>query len=388
MDYRFFLLSQMFSCLSFRRYHEKVELYTDHRGFDLFIKDLSLPYDNISLALDELDEVDHRLWALGKLKVISDQKSPFLHVDNDVYIWEKIMPVESSKFLLAQSRILTPVVYSNTLSQIREHFDYIPACLKTDQEFIANIGIIGGSDLDFFGEFCETSYDFLNRNIDRLEFIEVGRLNQILDEYLFSSLCSYKDLNIQYLIDSSNETTPLSCVLRYNLVPIIDKYIHLVGIAKQNVFACEQLEMRAKLEFPYYYKKVLDVCDGYGLHSYDTAKVNMASRFEGLKMLYTSTIDQILLRKFVLVDELTPEPSSPYSNTPLPNDAIGQNTTISDSNSDILFKFFETPTSISEILECFRSQRSDFSDLDKLEFKLLDWVLEKLVVEGTLAMPN
>src|SRR5437867_638827 len=85
LDYKSFLTSIAFSCLTLKKYNGSITLYTDDAGYDIFINQLKLPYDDVHLTLNELAEEDHRLWILGKLKAINAQSEPFLHVDNDIF---------------------------------------------------------------------------------------------------------------------------------------------------------------------------------------------------------------------------------------------------------------------------------------------------------------
>ena len=90
LSYKYFLYSLCFSCLTIKRHHKTLDLYTDDDGYDLFINKLKLPYDNVLVILNELNGEDHRLWVLGKLKAILLQDHPFIHVDNDVFLWDSL----------------------------------------------------------------------------------------------------------------------------------------------------------------------------------------------------------------------------------------------------------------------------------------------------------
>ena len=113
---------------------------------------------------------------------------------------------------------------------------------------VANVGIIGGNDIDFFQEFCDISYDLLEKNRESIHLVDVGGFNQMLEEYLFTSLARYKKREIHYLLESSHQNFPPSH-LHVNLVPVVYRYIHLIGKNKQNEYLCEQLELRLKYEF-------------------------------------------------------------------------------------------------------------------------------------------
>src|SRR5690606_15158087 len=113
---------------------------------------------------------------------------------------------------------------------------------------------IGGNDIDFFQEFCEVSSSLLERNRQNLPLLNnMGGFNQMMEEYLFTRLAEYKRYKTSYLLDTTVDKVYFNHILRINMVPLVYKYIHLLGAYKQNYYACEQLELRMKYEFPDHY---------------------------------------------------------------------------------------------------------------------------------------
>ncbi len=403
LSYKYFLLSTCFSCLTLKRYHQEVDLYTDTKGFNIFINQLALPYDHVSLVLDDLEHEDHRLWVLGKLKVIKLQDEPFIHVDNDVFVWKPLFGSHSENRLIAQSEHLLPSTYKRNLEGVFEHLDYIPPCLQekpTTDTMITNIGIIGGSDIDFFQEYCDTAYGFLEKNLKDIEKINVGGFNQIMDEYLFTCLAKAKKQEIQYFIDNVDRRNPrkdpYEHVLRFHLTPLIDKYIHVVGIAKQNQYACEQLELRLQYEFPDHYEKIVDVLkDNYPDLIKDNLS-NMAKQREkkllaAINKLYTDDLTKIENTKIQLAQNIkivemqgASGGESKYVKQ-VQDPVTGKETHYELIGSDNMLAYFASPISIKELLEEARQEHGmDAQEHNKLKFKLLDVVLEKIIVNRTL----
>ncbi|EMD25782.1 hypothetical protein C791_4019 [Amycolatopsis azurea DSM 43854] len=76
--------------LSFRlasRLFPTTALVTDDRGHELLVDRLELPFDDVSLSLNRLTGQAPSWWALGKLHAYREQREPFLHIDNDVFLW-------------------------------------------------------------------------------------------------------------------------------------------------------------------------------------------------------------------------------------------------------------------------------------------------------------
>lgn len=84
----FHYMSCALSCLRFHEFYD-IELITDKAGKELFIDKIGLPYSSVKVELDVLNNYPPYLWAIGKLYSYSIQTTPFIHVDNDIYIWSK-----------------------------------------------------------------------------------------------------------------------------------------------------------------------------------------------------------------------------------------------------------------------------------------------------------
>ncbi|MCX2485017.1 DUF6734 family protein [Pedobacter sp. MR2016-24] len=392
INHKYFIMSTCLSCLTAKRYYSQVELYTDQYGHNLFIDQLNLPYSYVDQNLDQLDSEDSRLWVLGKLKTIEIQCEPFIHMDNDVYIWEKLSDSNSPDFLMAQNLLPVPLPYQRSLKEINDNFKYIPNCLlnkNSNYSTLANIGVFGGNNLEFFRDYCDTAFDLLFKNRNQLELINVGRFNQILDEYLFICLVREKGLKVKYQINDKYELDPIQAVLRFNLVPFIDKYIHLIGIAKQNTLACEQLELRLKYEFPLYHQKVVEYLRNNNWETTDSlssANISNENTYKLFDIIYNKSLEEILDIPIKLKQEfnlITKKGEGKSSKIFLQKN---------DSHDDVLFSrelagineimlHFTSPISMNDLIEGLDKGSKDF---EYLKFKLIDIVSESIITENIL----
>lgn len=78
-------MSWALSCLKFKEIYNEIELVTDINGKHLLYDILELPYTNVVTKLDDLNDYNHNLWALGKLYAYKLQQEPFIHVE---LMWE------------------------------------------------------------------------------------------------------------------------------------------------------------------------------------------------------------------------------------------------------------------------------------------------------------
>ena len=82
--------SWILSCNQLRKYYDDVILITDRAGYDVLINKLHLPYTDVIVCLDELlSKYNSNLWALAKIKAYSILDEPFIHVDGDVFVWDR-----------------------------------------------------------------------------------------------------------------------------------------------------------------------------------------------------------------------------------------------------------------------------------------------------------
>lgn len=397
MHIKYLWLSTAYSCYCAKRHHKKVELLTDGYGYAMLIDRLQLPYNDATATIDSIANEDHRLWVLGKLLAFQNQTTPFIHIDNDVYLWQTL-PSKESNFLITQSRIRIPENYKATLRQVFEHFNYLPECIEKrgiPQNFLViNAGIIGGNNLDFFQEYCSLARAFVEKNKTCLAKINVGLFNTILDEYLFTCLAEEKNQKVSFLFDVPVEDS-FTATVRFNLVPFMDKYVHLIGSAKRNQYACEQLEYRFRFEFPQEYKRVsnvlFDMCppdSKLNIHD-DPEKWQQVKK--SFDILYASNVDDLLFRKIQLPEQVQiKEQINEQGEAECRITISGRNNGKSKSwkleEMDEALIHFGSPVCINELLEGLRGEGfiQDEESLAQYRFKLIDFVTEKITIDGVL----
>ncbi len=84
------LLSWVLSVKVARPHFETTVLVTDNAGARMLVDGLGLMFDHVSTELESLYNLDARWWVLGKLLAYSIQVEPFVHIDNDVYLWKPL----------------------------------------------------------------------------------------------------------------------------------------------------------------------------------------------------------------------------------------------------------------------------------------------------------
>lgn len=249
------------SVLLLRRQFNSVHLYTDELGNELLIEKMKLPYTQVHVSLDKLNHYDEALWAISKIYTYSVQNQPFIHIDNDIFIWKKFHRNFTAARVLAQSPEDTMFFYKNSLLDIVKNFNFIPEYLaQLSPQAVpyipaTNAGIIGGNDVDFFQFYTKEVFDFVNRNITCVGKLEEIRLfNCIFEQLVFHQLASVRKINIKCLFpETPNDVGFFQCRDRN------EQFVHAMGGYKKKMIVAHTLEKIFAKSFPEYHKRILDL---------------------------------------------------------------------------------------------------------------------------------
>lgn len=265
---KYHLMSWTYSCLQLRSFYDEVELITDRNGKRLLIDDLGLPYSKTSIALDILNGFDPDLWALGKIYAFSLQETPFIHVDGDIFIWERFSKRIEEAELVAQNLEYNFPFYKEVLLGLMNTSAYIPEVILNNYKsafFISafNAGIIGGNNIPFFRDYVYEALKLVHINQDRRGNISSGMFNAFYEQHLYYCMARKKKVRVECYTDSIREyelNTDLKGLLQFRQAPASTGYIHLFGDdAKKDVDICEELARKLRNDYPEYYERVLHV---------------------------------------------------------------------------------------------------------------------------------
>lgn len=257
----FHFMSWTLSCLTLRKFYENVELVTDEMGYHCLIEKLKLPYSSVRVELDCLDAYPPNLWAIGKIYTYGIQNEPFIHVDGDVYIWNKFSAEFESSELLAQNKDIINGHYIAGYRRFNELGFSFPEILNLSPDEIgslqgSNADIFGGNNFDFFRDFSKKSFEFIDKNIDltySLSDTESTWFALIYEQLLFSLLAKKHEVDVNYLFseDEFNAIDVSSFSNKYEL-----KYVHLLGNTKKYLEHCKEIYGLLLLEDPKYLKRI------------------------------------------------------------------------------------------------------------------------------------
>lgn len=260
-------MSWALSCLLFNKHYGSIELYTDQKGKELLVDLLGLPYGRVHVVLDSLNHYHPDLWAVSKLFTYQLQDDPFLHVDNDVFVWKKLNRIADAG-LVAQNEDVGYEYYQRIWHAVTTHFSYIPDYMKQDFQKhpeirACNAGVFGGQDVDFIKEFASEALAFIKKNKKHHHQIILGFSVLIYEQYLFACLARARGKSVSYLFPQMS--ADFKEVGNFAIHPRDPGFIHTVGSMKKKEYISDCVSRQLRLEFPDYYYRIEELINTYYL---------------------------------------------------------------------------------------------------------------------------
>lgn len=229
-----------------------IELYTDSSGRELLLNSLGLDYVKVNNHFDDyVYSFPPSLWCYNKVHVYSVQKSPFLHIDGDVFIWQKFPNLFLDAQLCAQNLEVNLPNYVQCLKEISDsnfiiNNDFF-SFEKNKDVLASNAGVFGGSKVELFENLRDVAHDFLSTNLDKIDLVSTGYLNIMSEQLPVNKLADISGFEISYLLPPAKSPNFLSLNLFHNVYTDKGWYLHVMG-AKKNVVTCENILMQLAYE--------------------------------------------------------------------------------------------------------------------------------------------
>lgn len=184
--------SMALSCLLLKKHYGKVTLYCNRKVRHLIIDQFKIPYD-VVVEIPEFMKIYEgcNLWALPKIYTYSLQTEPFIHVDCDWFMFEKLSASIVKSDVIGQNIEYDDQFYNRrTLEKLilNECYIYPWVMDEYDKESVLrviNAGILGGNDIDFIQNYVKTIRDFISRNQSVLQKLNDGFVNSIYEQLFF-----------------------------------------------------------------------------------------------------------------------------------------------------------------------------------------------------------
>lgn len=191
--------SMAISCLLLKKHFGNVTLYCNERVRTLVMDQLKIPYDNIIVIPDFMENYKGcNLWALPKVYTYSLQRNPFLHVDCDWFMFEKLPDSILKSDIIGQNIEYDDQMYNHcTLEKLISNGCELPELAL--REFkkepilrVVNAGILGGNNIKFIQLYLRMIKRFISANKSLLHILNDGFVNSIYEQFFFYLLAKHE----------------------------------------------------------------------------------------------------------------------------------------------------------------------------------------------------
>ncbi len=252
----FHFTSWILSCNQLRRYYDDVILVTDKAGYDILINKLHLPYSDTIVCLDVLSKYNSDLWALAKIKAYDALDEPFVHVDGDVFVWDKFDSCLGNHDLIVQNIETTTNYYRTMWNEIRPSIDTLPEAMKQYDQDIThkayNMGIFGGNDISFIKDYCKRAIDFVDKNLEQVNKLKGINFNIFFEQVLLHELATRNGKDVATYIKEDIGDNEYQGFADFDNVPEGRKYLHLLGFYKRIPTVCNKMLAYVIKYYPQY----------------------------------------------------------------------------------------------------------------------------------------
>ena len=275
------LLAWVLSMMTARRHYRTTALHTDDAGARLLLDGIGLPFDHVSTALNQLQGHDPDWWALGKLHAYRAQTEPFVHLDNDVFLWQPLSPDPKRAALLAQNpeyfdageSYYQPEVFESAIAGAAD--GWLPAEWQWYRGSGRGqrgdcCGIFGGNRVDFIQHYAAQAIRLIDERGNQAAWQGLWHKNlhnHLFEQYLLAACIEYhrerkgspyRDITISYVFTSMEDAFNPETAARLG-------YTHLIADAKRNPDLAARLEARVAKDYPDYYQRCVDYLEKHEL---------------------------------------------------------------------------------------------------------------------------
>ena len=260
------LLSWVLSTETARRHYGRLVLVTDSAGARMLVDGIGLAFDEVHTTLDAIAGADPGWWALGKLHAYRAQAEPFVHIDNDVFLFKPLpreleaAPVfaQNAEHFVPGQSFYQPEAVESALSVARD--GWLPTEWLWYRQYGADsrgecCGVLGGAHVDFIRHYAAQAIRMIDEpgNQRVLESLADKHVHTCLLEQYFLAACieyhrahagsPFDDVSIRYLFSSIEEAFSQDTAARLG-------YTHLIADSKHDLAVMARLEARVARDYP------------------------------------------------------------------------------------------------------------------------------------------
>jgi hypothetical protein len=229
------------------------------------------PYDEIFTDLDEpfIPAGAVSVWAAGKFigfrRAVKEGR-PFAHFDGDVLLrsyqrsFEADIFAQSDEFFSVTPKTKSEENLKSIYTQAGcDRLPVLPGFLRfsltRDYHYPYNMGVCGGSDLEFWSDYVDVALGILNHPFNSKHWLNIHptMASLFVEQYLFGAMAHNRNKYVTTLF-------PNSAAANEEFMRGIG-YVHLLGDSKQHDMALQAIEDKLKQYHPWMY----DIVKALGL---------------------------------------------------------------------------------------------------------------------------
>jgi hypothetical protein len=264
------LFAWVLSVEAARIHYPDTQLITDDEGARLLVDRLGLPFSRVSTMLNDLRDHDSNWWVLGKLYAYRCQTEPFVHIDNDVFLWKRLpVRLETSPLLAQNPEYCVPGTSNYRPEELEDALaqnGWLPdewRWYRSQPRLLRAVccGIFGGNAVDFIKYYASLAIQILEcrQNQGALQRLKTPRnhcvlieqflLNACVEYHQYMGLTPYNTINISHLFADFEDAFDPNRAREMG-------YTHLLAGSKCDPVIAERLEARVRKDFAAYYSRI------------------------------------------------------------------------------------------------------------------------------------
>lgn len=271
---QYHLISWALSCLNILDYYPDAHLYTDQNGAETLIGNLKLPYKSVAVEYDSIDIKHQHNYAVPKLLSYSKQNQPFIHIDGDVFLFEKLScELEKAPVIVQNLERGTEyynVLMKSTLLELTDIPDFLKRALGQPSIMAYNAGLLGGTDYNFINDYANLALELFEKNTVRSAIPKTssGNYNILFEQILLHTLsiklgkkvgCFYSDV----INDNGYSKQKFA---DFSMTPHPIKYLHLIGGKKKDPEICNLMSRALLKKNPEVFFRIIDLFQSHHFH--------------------------------------------------------------------------------------------------------------------------
>jgi len=199
------LLSWSMSSHLLRQRFRTTRFVTSTAGKKMLVDKLGLQFDDVTIAFDDMPSAFDDFWAFSKLMAEAMQTEPFMHIDEDVFLWEDL-PVDifQAPVIVQSYEPLLAEIYH--LTDIEQKLKYLPPAWAYGRKLTNAIcaGVVGGTDLEFFRDYVQQATEFVAHpsNLEPWQRLDRHFGMCVAEQYLLLAVATQRGVKVRRLIQS------------------------------------------------------------------------------------------------------------------------------------------------------------------------------------------